>query len=65
MLFWGIIHPPTAAESNTSPYWIIGGSLLISLCMVLLIHVMTLIRTYAERYIRKRYADLVNPPGKE
>jgi hypothetical protein len=65
ILFWGVVHPPMAAESNASPYWIIGGSLLISLCMVLLIHVMTLIRTYAERYIRRRYTNLVNPPGKE
>jgi hypothetical protein len=63
MLFWGIIHPPAA--SSASPLWIIGGSLLVSLCMLLLIHVMALIRVYAERYIRRRYAHLVNPPGKE
>jgi hypothetical protein len=65
ILFWGIIHPSAAAESRAAPFWILGGSLLISLCMLLLIHVMTLIRTYVERYIRKRYANLVNPPGKE
>jgi hypothetical protein len=65
MLFWGIIHPPVAADSSASPYWIVGGSLLVALCVLLLIHAMTHIRARAERFVRRWYADLVNPPGKE
>ena len=65
LLFWGITHPPIAANSSVSPYWILGGSLLVGLCTLLLLQAITRLRTYAERYIRKRYADLVNPSGKE
>lgn len=65
LLIWGANHPPAASSGIPTPLWLMGGCFLVSLFMLLIIYAITLMRSRTEQYLRIRYVDLLNPPGKE